>query len=156
MAAGGNAQHWGAWHASTLAPAVLGAATYMLVVVRPVTAGWRTDVLVYLLVATCRLLRRFADGGDVDALRAFADRGVLALCVDVAKNACKRSGARTKAGRALLCAGNDRRNAPSGKDFKPLYLGQIEVIPADFWTDRFLSAGSCLTEKGIRRNRANT
>lgn len=27
MAAGGNAQHWGAWHAKTLAPAVLGAAT---------------------------------------------------------------------------------------------------------------------------------
>ena len=39
-------------------------------------------------------------------------------------------------------AGNDRRNGPVQQNFKPLYLGQIEAVLADFWTDRFLSASS--------------
>jgi len=31
-------------------------------------------------------------------------------------------------------------NAPSGKNFKPLYLGHIEVDSGNFWTDRVFSA----------------
>jgi len=33
-------------------------------------------------------------------------------------------------------------DALSGENFKPLELGQIEVVSANFWTDRFLSAHS--------------
>ena len=34
----------------------------------------------------------------------------------------------------------DQWNAPSSKKFKPLDLDEIEVDPADFWTNRWLSS----------------
>ena len=34
----------------------------------------------------------------------------------------------------------NRWNGRVQQNFKPLYLGQIEVVSADFWTDSFLSA----------------
>ncbi|KAH8095962.1 hypothetical protein JL720_3299 [Aureococcus anophagefferens] len=52
------------------------------------------------------------------------------------------------------CAGNNQWNAPSRKSFKPLYLGQIEVVSADFWTDCFLSApGASSSGRGPRAQR---
>ena len=40
------------------------------------------------------------------------------------------------------CVQINQRNGPVQQNFKPLYLGHIEVDSADFWTDRFLSASS--------------
>jgi hypothetical protein len=43
---------------------------------------------------------------------------------------------------ARIRAGNNQWNGPVQQNFKPLYLGQIEVNSADFWTNRFLSSSA--------------
>ena len=76
--------------------------------------------------------------------RGDAVRAVALTFVDLARGHEDLRAPSLKAGADLVearaCAGNI--NALSGKNFKPLSLGQIEVVSAEFWTDRFLSAGS--------------
>ena len=50
-------------------------------------------------------------------------------------------------------AGND---GPVQRNFTPLELGRIEVVSADVWMDRSLSASSFQTVEQRCRNRANT
>ena len=53
-------------------------------------------------------------------------------------------------------AGNDRWNGPVQQNFKPLYLGPIDVVLADIWTDRFLSSSSFQAVTKLCRNRSDS
>ena len=57
---------------------------------------------------------------------------------------------------AAACVEINQWNALSSKYFKPLYLGQIEVDSADFWTNRLLSSSSRSTVKNSGPNRSIT
>ena len=57
---------------------------------------------------------------------------------------------------AFVRAGNNRWNGRVQRNFKPLELGHIEVVSADFWTDRFLSASSFQTGEKRCQRRAHT
>ena len=57
---------------------------------------------------------------------------------------------------AAACVEINQWNALSSKYFKPLYLGQIEVDSADFWTNRLLSSSSRRTAKKIVSKHSNT
>ena len=57
---------------------------------------------------------------------------------------------------AAACVEINQWNALSSKYFKPLYLGQIEVDSADFWTNRLLSSSSRSTAKKIVSKHSNT
>ena len=46
----------------------------------------------------------------------------------------------------------DQWNAPSSKNFKPLDLDEIEVDPADFWTNRRLSSSPRSTADELASN----
>ena len=50
---------------------------------------------------------------------------------------------------ARACVEINQWNALSSKNFKPLYLDQIEVDSADFWTDRSLSLSSRSTAEAL-------
>jgi len=50
----------------------------------------------------------------------------------------------------------DQWNALSSKNFKRLYLGQIEVDSADFWTNRLLSSSSRSTVEELASKLSHT
>ena len=78
---------------------------------------------------------------DADVCRALLEMVAQSCCV-LARAHAAQLGCRQRVFFAGGGVGNNQRNAPSSKNFKPLYLGHIEVISADFWTDRLLSSSS--------------
>ena len=57
---------------------------------------------------------------------------------------------------AAACVEINQWNALSSKYFKPLYLGQIEVDSADFWTSRLLSSSSRSAAEELASQLSNT
>jgi pantothenate kinase len=92
---------------------------------------------------------------DADVCRALLEMVAQSCCV-LARAHAAQLGCRQRVFFAGGGVGNNQWNAPSSENFKPLYLGRIEVVSADFWTDRVLSATSSETGEQRCRTRTNT
>ena len=95
---------------------------------RPEPADTNDD-LAARVVATAPLVWRALDGDDLGAAG-----GLLARC----------------------CVEINQWNGRVQQNFKPLYLGQIEVDSADCWTNRFLSSCSRSTAKELASKLSHT